>query len=298
MAVSSAITEPLAPSGKASRLLSPSTAVGAHRHAPMDTSTPKLPDRWFYRDGIVKRGPFLARELRDKIASREVPVDSLVQCEGTDKWRPAAEVAELLPNGFMAAGVAEPAKHATAEKKPRRASSARFQDFADRHPVVATGILSVVGLGLIRGLWVLIWWAFFAKVLSPLEGRVSCDGVPVAEGNIVLEPVDARGVPSRSATLKDGGFQLTAKNGVAPGTEYLVRIEAFRPTGKKHPGVKPGEFAEEYEQFVLPAFNQQSGTRITVTRELTRNGLQLNVQGLPPQTNTATDTVTTKRIKP
>jgi len=260
----------------------------------MDTSTPKLPDRWFYREGVLKWGPFQAKELRDKIASREVLLDSLVQREGTDKWRPAAEVAELLPDGFIAARVADPGKAAAAKKKPRKASPARFQDFAERHPVIATGILVVVGLGFFRGLWMLIWWVFFATVLSPLEGRVSCDGVPISEGNIVLEPVDARGVPSRSATLKDGSFKLTAKNGVATGTEYLIRVEAFRPTGRKHPGVKPGEFAEEFEQFVLPAFNQQSSTRITVTREHTKNGLQLHVQGLPPQKTIPTEAVTPK----
>lgn len=257
----------------------------------MDMSRPKLSERWFYKNGALKWGPLATRELRERIASREVPLDTLVQREGSDTWYPAAEVAELLPDGFVAARVNQPVKAAGVVKIKRRAPPPRLGDFAEAHPAVATGIFLLLGVGLIRGLWVLIWWIFFAKAISPLDGRITCDDVPVASGNIVLEPVDTRGLPSRSAILKDGEFKLTAKNGVVVGTDYLIRIEAFRPTGKKHPGVKPGEFAAEYEQFVLPAFNQQSGMRVTVTRELTRQGLQLNVQGLPPQSNAETGTV-------
>jgi hypothetical protein len=96
-------------------------------------------------------------------------------------------------------------------------------------------------------LWLCLWWLLFAPTaFYPLEGRIMCGGEPIQEGNIAFEPVGS-----------------------------------IRKTGKSYPGVTPGEFSEEFEQFIVPAFNRDSQTRVTMTRAVFSDGMQLDVQGTP-----------------
>lgn len=153
-----------------------------------------------------------------------------------------------------------------------------------KHPTLFGVGGVVLGLAVLRSIWLIVWWLFFAPArLYPLTGTLSCDSVPIEEGNVSLEPVAAPGVASRTAHIVGGVFALDAKNGVRRDVEYLVRIEGFRKTGKTFPGVKPGEFSEEYEQFVLPQHNRASGLRVQITRACIREGLTINVHGSPPR---------------
>lgn len=154
--------------------------------------------------------------------------------------------------------------------------------YATRHPRTAVAVGGAALVAVLRVLWLCIWWLLFAPAaLHPFEGRITCGGQPIDEGNIAFEPVGATGVSSRTAHVTSGSFSLGKANGVVRDVEYTVRVEGFRKTGKTYPGVQPGEFSEEYEQFVLPAFNRESQTRVTMTRAVLRDGMQLDVQGTP-----------------
>ncbi len=154
--------------------------------------------------------------------------------------------------------------------------------YASRHPRTAMAIGAAAFVAFVRVLWLCTWWLLFAPAaLHPVEGRISCGGLPIEEGNIAFEPVGAAGAASRTAHVTSGSFSLGRANGLVRDVEYTVRVEGFRKTGKTYPGVRPGEFSEEYEQFVLPAFNRDSQYRETMTREVLRDGLLINVDGRP-----------------
>ncbi len=155
--------------------------------------------------------------------------------------------------------------------------------FHRKHPALTQAAGAVGALATLRIVTFLAWWLFFSPApLQPISGILSCDGVAIQEGTVSLEPVDVRGVASRTAHVVDGMFSLNARNGVARGVEYLVRVEGFRKTGKVFPGVKPGEFSEEYEQFVLPEYNKGSRLRLHITRELIDQGVAIDVRGVAP----------------
>ena len=128
-----------------------------------------------------------------------------------------------------------------------------------KHPRASITAGLVGGLIGLRVMWLLVWWFLLAP--SPcyaLNGHVTCDGVPLADGNIAFEPIGTSSVASRTAHVRDGTFLLDRANGVVRGVEYVVRVEGFRKTGVTYPGAEPGEFSEEMEQYVLPAFNRES----------------------------------------
>jgi len=154
--------------------------------------------------------------------------------------------------------------------------------YASRHPRTAVAIGAAALVAVVRVLWLCIWWLLFAPAaLHAVEGRITCGGIPIDEGNIAFEPIGAAGAASRTAHVTSGSFSLGRANGVVRDVEYTVRVEGFRKTGKTFPGVQPGEFSEEYEQFVLPAFNRDSQCRVTMTRDVLRDGLSIDVEGRP-----------------
>lgn len=152
------------------------------------------------------------------------------------------------------------------------------------NPLLTQAGGAVGALVLLRLFVLLIWWLLFGPApLYAISGTLSCDGVAIQEGNISLEPLNIRGVASRTAHIVEGKFSLNARNGVARGVEYVIRVEGFRKTGRVYPGVKPGEFSEEYEQFVLPEFNKASVLRSHITGECIREGVTIEVRGLAPR---------------
>lgn len=154
--------------------------------------------------------------------------------------------------------------------------------YASRHPRTAVAIGGATLVAVLRVLWLGIWWLLFASAaLYPVEGQITCSGLPLEEGSIAFEPVGATGAASRTAHVTSGSFSLGKANGLTRDVDYTVRVEGFRKTGKTYPGVKPGEFSEEYEQFVLPTFNRDSQHRMTMTREILRGGLSITVVGKP-----------------
>lgn len=70
-----------------------------------------------------------------------------------------------------------------------------------------------------------------------VEGTVTFDGQPVQEGSISFEPKDGQG-RDFGAKIEGGHYSINSPPGVAAG-EMVVRIRAFRKTGKKIPAGPP-----------------------------------------------------------
>lgn len=59
-----------------------------------------------------------------------------------------------------------------------------------------------------------------------VEGTVTLDGAPLADGGIIMDPVDGVG-PSASGTIRDGAFSMQTTAG-----KKRVEIHASRETGE------------------------------------------------------------------
>ena len=68
-------------------------------------------DRWFYKSDGKKHGPVSLDKLRQLLAQKTIPTDSLVWHNGMESWTPAAEAPELQ-------GI-QPATAAGAARDPR-----------------------------------------------------------------------------------------------------------------------------------------------------------------------------------
>jgi hypothetical protein len=94
----------------------------------------------------------------------------------------------------------------------------------------------------------------------PLEGTVTLDGKPLAEGSLRFLTASGKdGTIVCSATVSDGRFVIPAEKGPVPG-KYRVEINASRKTGRKlpHP-VMPSQTIDELTQYLPQCYNLQSG---------------------------------------
>lgn len=109
--------------------------------------------------------------------------------------------------------------------------------------------------------------------LVTVEGNVTFDGQPVAEGTIVFEPADGAG-PTASGEIADGKYVLSGDSALAPGKK-IVRITAVRKTGRQiesGPPSPPGTMVDEIERYIPDVYNTNS----TLTCEVTSQGTNLH----------------------
>jgi hypothetical protein len=88
----------------------------------------------------------------------------------------------------------------------------------------------------------------------PVSGNVTFDGVPVADGYIVLKPIDG-------ATASDAGKIVAGKYefSAAPGAKR-VEIDASRPGP-----IDPETGTPNPVQYIPPQYNNRSKLRVEVT---------------------------------
>jgi hypothetical protein len=67
---------------------------------------------------------------------------------------------------------------------------------------------------------------------SKISGTVQVDGKPLKSGIVSFQPAPGNPAPSAGCPVAEGRFEIPASAGLMPGN-YLVRVEAFRETGKK-----------------------------------------------------------------
>lgn len=98
-----------------------------------------------------------------------------------------------------------------------------------------------------------------------VRGTVTFDGKPVDHGVISFDPADGQG-PNTGGEIADGRFDLSGLAEAVPGKK-IVRIRAFRPTGRKiesGPPAPPGTLVDELEAFIPAHYNANS----TLTAEI------------------------------
>src|SRR5262245_8844606 len=79
------------------------------------------------------------------------------------------------------------------------------------------------------------------KAASAVHGKVTLDGEPVTNGNIVFLSAASSG-PKAAAAIEQGSYVVSAQDKLQPGT-YRVEISWRKPTGRKIASADPGIMA-------------------------------------------------------
>jgi hypothetical protein len=90
-----------------------------------------------------------------------------------------------------------------------------------------------------------------------LEGTVTLDGKPLAEGSILFVPHTGTKGPTSGGDIAQGRFSIAPGGGTFSGT-FRVEITAIRSTGKKMMDPRAGKLTEETVQFIPARYNRQS----------------------------------------
>ena len=97
----------------------------------------------------------------------------------------------------------------------------------------------------------------------PLEGTVTLDKAPLAEGSIRFLPQSGTNGPASGGKIKKGHFLIDRDRGAFPGT-FRVEIRATRKTGKKVQSVF-GHMIDEHERYLPDRYGRQSELTAKVT---------------------------------
>ena len=97
-----------------------------------------------------------------------------------------------------------------------------------------------------------------------LEGTVTLDGAPLAEGSITLRPLPGTRGPTAGGKINEGKFLISAEGGTFVGT-FRVEITASRKTGRKVKDPMLGHEMDETVQFIPVRYNRQSKLTAVVT---------------------------------
>ena len=90
-----------------------------------------------------------------------------------------------------------------------------------------------------------------------LEGTVTLDGAPLAEGQITFLPQPGTKGPTAGGQITEGHFSIPHEGGTFTG-KFLVKITATRKTGKQVKNYALNEMIDEIEQFLPFRYNRQS----------------------------------------
>jgi hypothetical protein len=93
-----------------------------------------------------------------------------------------------------------------------------------------------------------------------LDGTVTLDGAPLANGTVLLVKTDG-GLVREGAVIKDGAFQVKL-----PAGKYRAEINARKVTGKqKVEGIGPTAEAEETSELIPEWYNSKSELAVEIT---------------------------------
>jgi hypothetical protein len=98
-----------------------------------------------------------------------------------------------------------------------------------------------------------------------MSGKVTFDGRPVEQGQIVFAPQGAGF--TAAAPIVAGAYAIPAAKGASPGVSYTVRITADRATGRKiqAPGYAANDPPQDvYEQYIPARYNESSELQLDV----------------------------------
>lgn len=126
-----------------------------------------------------------------------------------------------------------------------------------------------------------VFWPTSAPNLCAVGGTVTFNGSPIPEGAIVFDPIlDGQ---RRETALKDGRYSLTTKSGLLANKEYLVRVRAFRRTGRKYINADPSASFDEYEQYLPKHCNAESVIKLTARHQSLTEDFNVALTGTAKQ---------------
>jgi len=140
--------------------------------------------------------------------------------------------------------------------------------------------LKILGLFVLAvfGVFITPWlWTTRGPAVYGTQGTVSYQGQSIGVGEIVFEPQSESG-QRRTATIKDGRFELPKKEGFPLWQSYLVRVYGYRETAEKYKNADMSQSAVIQEQFLPAQYNQETQLKFETTPDALRAGLPLELQ--------------------
>lgn len=108
-----------------------------------------------------------------------------------------------------------------------------------------------------------------------VSGTVTVDGEPLASGVISFQPTADNPAHSAGTGIEAGQYQVPASSGLLPG-EYLVRIQAFRKTGRM---VEDPQFGQ-VEETVPVVFKEAGSLQATIVAS-GKNQIDFDLHSVP-----------------
>lgn len=102
-----------------------------------------------------------------------------------------------------------------------------------------------------------------SKTKRIVQGEVTYQDQPVAQGRLLLLPEPDTNAPTSGANISDGKFRIDARDGVMLGT-YKVEIFAYNPNAASAAGPGDSNYVGELEQYLPARFNSESELQLTV----------------------------------
>ena len=98
-----------------------------------------------------------------------------------------------------------------------------------------------------------------------VNGQVTFDGQPIANGTIVFVPTHTGPGASATGDIVAGKFTIPVKQGPSLGI-HRVEVLAMRNNGKKEAGspYPPGTLVDDIEQYIPAKYNHQSELKAEV----------------------------------
>lgn len=141
--------------------------------------------------------------------------------------------------------------------------------------VSARILVGVLSMALVFLLVRFVFWLTAGNTLFAVAGAVTYDGLPVPIGTIVFDPLgDGQ---RRESLIKDGQYALTSEAGLLRNAEYMVRVRAFRKTGRKYENAEPASSFDEYEQYLPDHYYANPQIRVIATRQALAKELNVAV---------------------
>jgi len=100
------------------------------------------------------------------------------------------------------------------------------------------------------------------KPSTAVHGKVTLDGEPVTNGNIVLLSAASSG-PKAAAAIEQGSYTVSAQDKLQPGT-YRVEISWRKSTGRKIASADPGMMVDETREAVPAKYNTDSTLAVEI----------------------------------
>jgi hypothetical protein len=102
-----------------------------------------------------------------------------------------------------------------------------------------------------------------------MRGEVSYAGEPVEDGAILLSPIEGTAGHATGGPIRQGRYDIAAKDAPVGGGTYRVDITGLRLSGRH---IKtPEGVMHVRDQYIPAAYNSQSSLRVTISSEASGN---------------------------